>query len=458
MSRLVLLSLLAGGCGTLVYEPPKWMDRDPAPAAARRLGGPHDELHLAYRMARILGYQEITAPEIVNLKGGREARMVLLQRTQWTMRAPSQAMFENMKRRAAYMRLPEKERLRHMTRSDDFIQLWWLPAGKRSWAELSLASSLPPTDRPHQAHREVVLLGHDEKSAYYVFAPIPEWIRVQQVERLQGGEDPRRAALRGLGVKDPESYTAFLCSDLLASWGKDALPLVEEAVAKGRPERGSAVLALGQVGEAAVTTALIRWTSSGDAEVASAARRALVERPRAEAKALYAAWLAADAGRKPVEPLLRALVASSGDVEAPVLARVLASPESVAEFRLAFTLLRKKSGRPLPKMLLDAEGVVRRAGTPEALAAGGQARVDGGVMVMLTVGDAEATAVVGLALAMTVTKGGDPAVSRAGVTVLKSLPPKAMETVVRHLARALRGPDRAQVQRVVEAVQGKDGI
>ncbi|MDY0001370.1 MAG: HEAT repeat domain-containing protein [Polyangia bacterium] len=455
MSRFIPVFAVLCGCSNLSYTPPRWMD--PNASQAGRPVKPHSELHRVYRMAQLLGYQEITSPETLRLKDGREARMALLQRTRWTMRDPAQSTLGDLKRRSEYMRLPEKERLRHMERSDDFIQVWWFPAGKVTLSVLSLASFLVPTDKPHRSHRELVLLGHDERSVYYAYAPIHEWVRFQQVERLIAGEDPKKAVLRGLDVKDAENLTSFLCSDLLASWGKDALPSVEEAVSKAKPERGAAVRALGRSGEGEVVSALIRWAGSSDPLVAQAARAALVETPRPEAKSLYVSWINSDAGLRPVEPLLWAIIATKAEVGAPVLARVLANPESVREFRTAFTLLRERSGRPLPKLLLDAEGVVRRSGTPQALAAGGQSRVDGGVMVMLTVGDTEATAVVGLSLALTETKGGDPAVARAGVTVLKSLPAKAMETVVKHLARSLRGSDRFQVQRVVKEVQEAGG-
>lgn len=218
--------------------------------------------------------------------------------------------------------------------------------------------------------------------------------------------------------------------------------------------------------------ALLAWAASEDAAVAGAARRALLDAPRPSARALYGSWLAADAGKGPVAAILNAILVTSGQVSdkasggargempagvsAEVLGRVMAAPESVKEYRLAFALLRGLAGRPVSKVLLDAEGLLLRAGSRGAEAAKAEEQVAGGVQVILSCGDPEAAAVVGLSLAMIRLKGGHPRVSDAGIAVLRKLPGKAGEKLVTHLARALRGTDLLLVQKVAAEVRGPD--
>jgi hypothetical protein len=451
LTSLLVAPLLLSGCGGAVV----YVKDEPRARRAGPKRDPHAEIHRLYRMARRVGYQQVSSPSTTNLRDGTQLQTAQLTRTRWILRQAGQSVANSLRRRAEYLKLPPKERTRYMRRVDQVVQLWWMPRDELPAPGAKLLSRFDPPDSAHSRHREVAFLGESDANAWFIFAPIPTWVELQSAEKLTGGSDPVAAVIRGLAVRDPGGWTAFSCFDLLAGFGPQALDAVKKAVAKKRPQRGSAIRALGRHPDTRIGQALIRWVSSADPKVAGAARRALLEYPRRAAAALYERWLAAAAGKQPTLPLLRAIEKADVRQAVPHLQKVLARPHSVQEYLFAFRLSREFVGPEIPAVLSAATQTILKHGlragparTPDPQA------IDAAVEKVLSAGDAEAIAVTGLRLALFVSKGDYRAANRAGLEILERAPKDAGQKLVTRLGQNLQGTDLLKIQKLGKVLRG----
>jgi TonB family protein len=388
--------------------------------------GAHQQLK---RASRTLSMRQRGPRHQIKLAGKR-VKTVQLCATRWTLKAYPQSVDLGHRMERRYMRMPERERIKHMNRIQRCIQLWWSPAG-------NLKEQLRPARRsPHPHHRELAHLGQKGGSHWYAFAPIHDWIRLQREMALRGGDDPLEGALRGLRISgasgDPTSTS---CHYVLAKAGPRALPYIERAIQKRLPQRGRAVNVLRESRDRAVTAWLIRRVSSTDREVREAARGALLAQPpRAEAKELYARWLGEKAGKEDLFEELYACHALRVEGVRKHLPRVLARPGRMAEYRMAKELSRQLAGRPFAKAILEAERAFLRGGCRRRE----QTAVDKLVKAVLRAGDPEAAAVVAASLAAMTSKGGCDSANAAGVRILRKLPRRAGRKLVFHLVKRCR--------------------
>jgi TonB family protein len=377
---------------------------------------------------------------------GKRVKTVRLCATRWTLKAYPQSVVLGHEMERRYMKMPERERIKHMNRHERCVQLWWSTAG-------TLKGHLKPRRSPHTHHRELAHLGRRAKLHWYAFAPIHDWIRLQRELKLRDGDDPLEGALRGLGISDSSGDpTSTSCHYILAKAGPGALPYIERAIQKRLPQRGRAVNVMRESRDRAVTTWLMQRISSTDKEVREAARRALLSQPpRAEARSLYARWLGEKAGKEDLYEDLYACHALKVKEARKHLPRVLARPGRMAEYRLAMELSRQLAGRPFAKAILEAEREFLRGGCRRR----DRAAIDKLVRAALRARDPEAAAVVAASLATMFTKGGCASANEAGVTILRKLPRRAGK-LVSHLIKHCRWElCRTRFERVQAELAGK---
>jgi hypothetical protein len=452
LAVLVILVTAAPGCryGTSVQVPGADLGPGPSRRSAVRPDAPLHEIHQVYRMARQVRAQKVGEPDEVNLPGGVQAGTVLLQRTRWVMKFVVQSMVQSLRLRSKYMRLPEAARKKHMIRYVDVVQVWWVNRSSIRGQPVALKKLLTPTKRPHALHREVTFLGLDSRFAWYLYAPIPDWVRIQKKLSLGSGDDAMAALIHGLGVKDKHDATQVGCFYLLSDQGSKAIGALETAIANNHPQRGPAIRGVGRDRGKAVTAWLMRLVSSPDQVVAKAARSAILYPPRKGAASLYVKWLAAGAGKRWVGRELSACVAVKAQGAAPFISRILASPHRVSEYRQAFMLRRTLSNKPVSQVLFDAEQRVIRAGFAMGSRQPDDAALAAGVKAILGSPDTEAASIIGLSLALFISKGNYEATNKAGREILKKITGDQGLMLVVHLSKALRDlGDQGAVQRIV---------
>lgn len=455
---LVAVMMAMPGCphGTSVRVPDPSPPADGSRPRAERPDAPLHEIHQVYRMARQVRAQKVHEPDEVAVTGNIRAGTVLLQRTRWVMKFAGQSMVASLQRRSRYMRLPEAERKKHMFRYDDFVQVWWVRRADFQGSASLLKKNLKPTKRPHGQHREVALLGLDSRFAWFVYAPIPDWVRMQRALSLGGGDDATEALIRGLGVKDKHDATQVGCFYLLSDLGAKAIGALETAIANKHPQRGQAIRAVGRDRGKVVSSWLMRLVASPDPVASKAARSAVLYPPRKAAAPLYVKWLADGAGKRWVGRELSACAAVMASGAAAILPRILANPYRVSEYRKAFELKRALENRAVAQSLLDAEGRVIRAGVALGSHQPDTAALAAGVKAILGSPDREAAAVIGLSLALYVSKGNYEATNKAGLEILNKVAGTQGLMLVMHLSKSVRDlGDQSAVQRIVNKLRGR---
>jgi len=450
MKRLWLLVVPLLGCHTGTSLP----DRTTGASRQIRLDTPLHEIHQVYRIAGLVRAQKVGAPQEVNVKGGLIAGGVLLQRTRWDLLYVGQSVVRGLGRRAKYMKLPEAERLKHMRRVDNFVQIWWVPLADAPGAGPELKRHLKPTSRFHELHREVAFVGRDSRFAWYLYAPIQDWVRVQKKLSLGGGDSVLAGLIRGLGVKDRHGTTALGCHWLLGDVGPAAIGALERVIATKHPRRHKAIRAVGRHRSGAMTAWLMRLTTAPDKEVSGAARAVLLHPARKEARALYVKWLDEGAGKRWVYRELGACSEADARAAAPILTRILASPHRISEYRQAFELSRRWAGRPIAAPLLEAAETIVRAGHSMGSRKPNQVKLAAGAKVLVDSTDDEAAAVIGLSLALYVSKGNYVATRRTGMEILRKLRGGQGAKLAAHLGKVCRHiGDQLAAQRIATTLK-----
>ena len=428
----------------------------PGPDAPRRRqesqpgsGAALAEVNGVYRMASLLRAKSLGKPSQVALPGGGSAWTVQLQQTRWVLKRMDQSAVTSLKRRTEYLKLTEDERKKHMRRIDNHLQLWWVDKAKiGAKAAAGLKRSLKSTAGPHVLHREVAFLGMDDRVAWYAYAPIPVWLKLQRSQSLRGGEPRVPALIRGLTIKDPHEATALGCYYLLAKVGLKAKAAVEKLILEKHPARERAVFALGRERGKDVLAWLMKVVKSPDPKVAFQARRRILYPPRSGASALYLQWLAVGAGKRSVWRELRACAMLESKGAAPILPKVLARPHNLSEYRRAFVLGRKLAGKPLPATLLKIKQRIIQAGFASGSRKPDRDKLSYAVGRLARSKDRQAAAMIGLDLALFASKGDYTAVRWAGVQVLRKIRGRRGRKLVRRLSKACQdsGDRQALVQ------------
>lgn len=361
--------------------------------------------------------QQIEAPNEVTLNGDTKAVHLLFSQTRWEFKTQDQIL-DNRKRQDA-MKLSEADRLKVMNRLDDFTEMWFVRLADNPGAGPTLKLAFQPGSRGNQYHRELAYLGTTDSFACFAFMPIYEWTSLQVTLNCQGGDDPLAAAVRGLSIEDRGSMTANGCSDILASAGGKAVSYLKPLLSTTNSSKAIRSLIYNKSSEA--TDLLLECAKSANPELVSVAKHYLSALPRAEAVELYFQWLAEDAGRTNVLHLLRACAQFDKPRLAPILPRVLASPSSAHELRLAFELSRSLAGKKIPEHLIAAETVIRQF---NAKSTNGptQQEFEAAVTELTQAKDVEAAACIGVSLAVASGKGLPSQVNQAGISILTNLP------------------------------------
>lgn len=383
-------------------------------------------------------------PEKLTLGNQLRGWTILFQYTAWELKSLPQSATLGHQMAQEAMALPEAERLAHMNRFDDFIQIWLFPLNQHPEPDVRLKESLVPAVRPHRYHRELAFLGKGDGYAWFGYMPIYDWTDLQQRLHLEGGDDALLAQVRGLSIADQGGMTRNSAEPRLVMAGAKAIPYLEPLLnikvqgkeiafdemdaraplPQAQPASSHYAIALqmlGQIKDPASTPILLKAAQSRAPAIAEAGRRALEFYPRTEAGPLYLQWLDQDAGKVEVFSLLRAAEQVAPKKLGPYLARVLQTPRSVHEFRLAFELSRSLAGKPIPETLLSLEQEIKTAGYASGTNYS-QARVDDAVRRIVAMNDVEAEGVVGVSLATATTKGNWLPANQAGLAILKALP------------------------------------
>jgi hypothetical protein len=385
------------------------------------------------KIAKLLDYRDGTRIEMVTVNG-KPAHSAVLRRTSWQLKGVSQIKdLDWEKKFADAMKLSEAERLKRMNRDDDHIELWAVAK-----ALSNDKGGLVPADVSHRYHRELFYLGEYKGFAWYGFMTIYDFVEVEQKLALKG-EDILSTLIRGATIEDSGSCTRNSCESRLGMLGVGAIKAVDKAIADRLPQRSRLVKAMVIARNEAVTLWLVELANSADAVVGEAARWTLLASPRKEAAHLYLRWLAEGTGKREVYRELWACRELKLTVDPASLARVLAAPASVIEYRLGLGMSHEFAGLPaVPATLLAAEKEILQSsyhGRPEVEQ---MAIIERAVHTLLAAGDPEDAAAIGMSLAVYTSKGGPGNMRVAGIRILRGLPGGEGKRLARLLAKTNR--------------------
>jgi formylglycine-generating enzyme required for sulfatase activity len=372
----------------------------------------------------------------VALPGGVKAFTIILRQTSWELKHVPQSGDLSSKWVAEGMALPEAERLKMMDRIDDHVQVWLVPPPAQGLTPRAaetdraadLKAALKPTDLPNRQFRELATMGSGRGYYWYAYAPIYSWVRAQKQLKLEGGDDPVAASVRGMGIEDRGFCTRNSCEYEVGVYGAQSIPFVEKALAKDPKLANYMIYALSHSKDPKVTAWLLKQAESTDADAARSAKRNLAVNPRPEATDAYLKWLEEDIiSGKPGQPAARGweLIEACRAVKAPglekLLPRVLEAPRSVRDYWAAIVASHELAGRPVPQALLDATSQVIQTGN-KLSDKFDQARVDAVVKTVLA-SDPDVAAIIGLKLALQGDfKSQSQPTRDAGMAILKAVP------------------------------------
>ena len=114
---------------------------------------------LTARIGALLDSQPLEPAAVVELGGGVQASTLVLRHTSWQVKNPPQSGKLTKQAWQAWMRLPEAERLKHMNRYRDHVQIWWVDLKGNAGADGKLKEHLKPARNSHRWHREPAFIG-----------------------------------------------------------------------------------------------------------------------------------------------------------------------------------------------------------------------------------------------------------------------------------------------------------
>jgi hypothetical protein len=374
---------------------------------------------------------------------GLPARKATLARTTWELKSVPQSADLGRRLLNDVLKLPESERLKHMNRFDEYIEIWAAPES----AGDSLRSRLKASEKPQRWYRELFYLGKDRGYAWYGDMTIYDFVNVEKALALVG-DDLIAAEIRGCAVDDVGSATANSSEVLLGEEGAKALKAIDRSIAAQSACRDKLVASMYNSRDPLVVKWLVAQSQSTDAIVAAAARRSLLQNPRIEASDLYVKWLSEAPASRDVFYELNACLTVRAGKAGPYAERILSAPGSIQEYRCALELARLASGRPgIPESMLEQERQIASCGYQfgrDFDPAKVQEARDG----ILKNRDVEAAAAVGMTLALRTLKGGAAAINDAGTAILQQLPNGSGKKLAALLARTARAG--WQTERILE--------
>ena len=305
-------------------------------------------------------------------------------------------------------------------KDSDHMQFWVLHVSSKNGFPEKTKNILTPEDKPNKYHRELAFLGVKDGLAWFSYSPIYYWVFIQRELGFTGGDDPIAAAIRGTIIDDTGCMTRNSCYPIISDAGTKAIPYLENAIKENHSELYYLIWAFYSMEPGAVKWLMLQTVSTNHI-IATASRQNLIFRPRKEAIQLYLKWLSDDAGKKDVTEILKdCRTLEVHDIKEPLL-KVLSSPYSVYEYRIAFEMRRELVGKPVPKELIDAEKKICKLGF------GRKEEIDtlklsDLIDVIVKSNDYDAAAAIGISLATFFTKGNVDSIRESGITILSSLP------------------------------------
>jgi len=236
---------------------------------------------------------------------------------------------------------------------------------------------------------------------------------------LAGGEDRLEVIAEGLGIEDKGNCTANTSIGLVGRIGAPALPYVKRAIERNMATDPShAVVSLAGIHEDECTQFLIELYQSGDQRVTDAAGYALIHKPyREAAKNVYFDLLRR---QKHTRYACEACLQFGWKDSMPVLEQVIAAPRTWYDYRAAFEAARSLRGQPMPEDLVSAERVIEASAFRDSRATADE--IGAAKAAILANADKSAAAVIGVSLALFLTKGDTRHVAAIGRDILGALP------------------------------------
>jgi len=335
-----------------------------------------------------------------------------------------------------------------------YVQFWCVPLKDYQAVGEHLSGQLRPAKPNGCPQAEIVHLGNGENYAVFACLPRMQWPALQQRLHLAGGADAIDVAVNHLDVTKPTTDLAQRSYAALASGGDQAIEAASYLVSVGSAHRANVIQAMSAAETPAVTKWLSDLTASDDKNVVRAAQKALLARPRPEAADLYVAWLTEWAGQASVEAEMLACATVDAKAALGPLGKVMAQPYNIREYLLALKIRRQLEGRPVSDDLRNNAGkLVNTLAQKRSMTR--QARVETNEVIdqITTSGDIEATAAIGVELAMadSPTLPRRATLNKAGVYILAQLPPKQRLQMVNHLAAKSCQPAERRQLRTLEA-------
>ncbi len=256
--------------------------------------------------------------------------------------------------------LSETERQELLNRAREHtIEIWWIPLAHHPVPGEGFRDLLRPYPIVGEEARPVIHLGNDETYAWYVAFGTMRWGFMQDALGLEGGDDPVAYAEKYLDSHAPGTRIAVRSLITIAAQGQEVLmDVADRLIFEGSRHREAIISMAVGFGSPEVTTWLIEHSASEDVKVAQAARSVLLASPRGEAEATYLTWLNAEAGEEDVRAILEACAALELESAGAYLPRVLASPQSLDEYVLAYRFQRTLSGDPIDELVDLAAGYI----------------------------------------------------------------------------------------------------
>jgi hypothetical protein len=330
----------------------------------------------------------------------------------------------------------------NMKQIENNIQIWLISLADYPRTDGHIKNIIPPSKYPSEEEREMAFVGKGHGFAWFVFAPITKWIYMPKLLKLQGGDNPVDAALRGFAT-----IRAWELLDYLRKSLPEAFPQIEKAIDNNHPGGYDIITNIMYDSD---NEQIIQWLirhSKSKEPYEFTARYCLIHKQKKEFIPMYSQWLTEDAGKRDVVGLLRACKAvqmSDLNIMLPV---VLKSPSGINEYRLAFEMERELKGQSIPKDLLESEKKICNFGYKEYADSG---KVDEAIQKILASNDYDAVAVIGLSLANYFAPKANwddyDVIHKAGVRILKSLPDGKGLALVEQLVRPCKEYDKDRLK------------
>jgi len=370
---------------------------------------------------------------------------VCVLRVPWTSLVPGEEDRISDRAQRSAAELPAGQRRQAVQQiTTHTMQVWWVPLANHPAPGMQVRRELKPLVFADDTPREIIHLGNDEQFAWYAAVGVMQWPELQRRLDLTGGDDVIGMALARLAGLRPDVPTACRCYTAIADYGRErAVASINGLIFDGSIHRSAIIRAMHTVGDDEVTEWLIGVADSPDAKVAAAARWALLKTPRQGAADLYVKWLTDGAGKADVTAELAACMAVDARDAAGGVRDVLAKPNSLDEYLLAFRFHRQLVGAPIDKDMEHAANVIMTAddhspGEREQVVD----RTARAIVVLTRAEDAEAAAALGIELAVCESGGA----SAVGLYILDELQDQQGKKMVEAIATECR--DRKDSRRL----------